>query len=109
MQNIPIKLAAPGMVLAKEIKNPDESSSMPVCGQGVKLTASLIDRLQNMGIQAVIVEGHPVKLEGEATLEEMLQALDMRFSRVQDDPLMLKVKELYRKQILRSMGEPGER
>jgi hypothetical protein len=109
MQNIPIKLAAPGMVLAKEIKNPDESSSMPVCGKGVKLTLSLIDRLRNMGIQSVIVEGHPVTLEGEATLEQMLKALDMRFSRVQDDPLMMKLKEIYRKQLLRSMGESGER
>jgi hypothetical protein len=109
MQNIPIKLATPGMVLAKEIKNPDESSSMPVCGQGVKLTASLLDRLQTMGIQAVIVEGHPVKLEGEATLEQMLEALDLRFSRVQEDPLMMKIKTIYRRQILRSMGESGER
>jgi GTPase len=107
MQNIPLKLAAPGMVLAKEIKSPDNSSSMTICGKGVKMTESLIDRLSRMGVQSLIVEGHPVTLEGEATLDEMLTALDMRFSRANDDPLMLKIKEIYRKQLLRSMGESG--
>ena len=109
MQKIPITLAAPGMVLAQEIKNADDPSSMTICGKDVKLTASLIARLTQMGVQSVTVVGHPVKIEGEATLEQMLEALDKRFSRVEDDALMMKVKELYRKQVLRSMGEPDGR
>lgn len=109
MQKIPITLAAPGMVLAQEIKNADNPSSMPICGKGVKLTESLIDRLKQMGVQAVSVEGHPVKIEGETTVEQMLAALDTRFSRVADDALMMKVKDIYKKQILRSMGEPDGR
>ena len=109
MQKIPITLAAPEMVLAQEIRNSDNPSSMPICGKGVKLTESLIERLKQMGVQSVGVEGRPVKIEGEATLEQMLAALDQRFKRLESDALMMKVKELYRKQILRSMGETDGR
>ena len=108
MQNIPIKLAVAGMVLAKDITNPDDPTNMTICGKGIKLTESLISRLEQKGIQSVIVEGHPVIVEGEATLEQMLAALDLRFSRVTDDPLMMKIKEIYSRQIQRSMGEPHE-
>lgn len=109
MQNIPITLAAAGMVVAKEIKSSGDPSSMTICGKGVKLTESLIERLQHMGVQSVTVEGHPVKMEGEATLDEMLVALDKRFSRVLDDPLMVKIKAMYQKQLVRSMGSPDGR
>jgi hypothetical protein len=109
MQKIPIAMAAPGMVLAQEIKSSEDPSAMTVCGKGVQLKESLIDRLRSMGIQTVTVEGHPVKMEGDASVEEMLAALDKRFSRVADDPLMMKIKTLYRKQVLRSMGEPDGR
>ncbi len=109
MQKIPITQAVPGMVLAQEIKNSDNPSGMTICGKGVKLTESLISRLTQMGVQSVSVEGHPVKVEGDATLEDMLAKLDKRFSRVEDDDLMKKVKEMYRKQIFRSMGETDGR
>jgi len=105
MQKIPITQAAPGMVLAQEIKNSDDPSSMTICGKGIKLTESLIARLTQMGIQSLRVEGHPVKVEGEASLQEMLADLDKRFIRVEGDDLMKKVKEIYRRQIFRSMGE----
>jgi len=104
MQNIPITLAAPGMIMAKEIKASEDPASMTVCGKGVKLTESLIDRLRQMGIQSLFVEGHPIAMEGETSLEEMLAALDKRFSRVASDPLMMKIKALYVKHIQRSMG-----
>ena len=103
MQNIPLSLAAPGMVLAKEIKADDNPASPPICGKGVSLTGPLISRLTQMGVQSVTVEGHPVKLEGEASLEEMLAVLDKRFAKVQADPLMMKLKEIYRSNLMRSM------
>jgi len=104
MQNIPISLAAPGMVVAREIKTSEDPSSMTLCGKGVKLTESLIDRLRQMGMQSITVEGHPIKMEGEVSLDEMLAALDKRFSRVTDDPLMMKIREMYRRNILRDLG-----
>ena len=99
MQKIPITLAAAGMVLALEIRNSDNPSSMPICGKGVKLTESLIERLKQMGVQSVGVEGHPVKIEGEATLEQMLAALDQRFKRLESDALMMKV-SLFEQKVL---------
>jgi hypothetical protein len=109
MQKIPISLAKPGMVLGQDIKSSDDPASMTVCGKGVQLKESLIERLREMGVQTLTVEGHPVKMEGETSIEEMLSALDKRFKRVEDDPLMMKIREMYRAQILRSMGESDGR
>ena len=109
MQKIPITLAMPGMVLGGDIKSSEEPSAMTICGKGVQLKESLIARLRDMGIQTLTVEGHPVKMDGETSLEEMLASLDKRFSRVSNDPLMMKIREIYRKHIQRSMGEPDGR
>jgi hypothetical protein len=105
MQTISISLAASGMVLAGEIRSSHEPNARVLCGKGVTLTESLINRLRQMGIESVSVEGHPVKMEGEQTVGDMLAALDERFSRVAHDPLMMRIKEIYKRQILRSMGE----
>lgn len=107
MQNIPLTLAKAGMVVAKELKASDDPAGMTICGKGVKLTDSLIDRLGQMGIQSVTVEGHPVKMEGESSVEEMLAALEHRFRRAGDDSLMKTIKDIYAGQIRRSMGDAG--
>lgn len=103
MQKIPISLAEAGMVLAKDVRKDDDSTSPPICGKGVVLTDALISRLDRMGIQALAVEGHPVKMEGDLTLDEMLKALEKRFSKVTDDPLMVKIKEAYGEHFVQSM------
>lgn len=109
MQNIPISLAEPGMVLARDVMRKDHPDGPPICGKGMALTDSLIDRLRNMGITTVVVEGHPVHIEGEQTLDEMLEALDRRFAKVEDYPIMMKLKDIYRTLIRRSMGVDGGR
>ncbi len=103
MQKIPLSLAEPGMVLAKEVRKEDNDVSSPICGKGIVLTESLLSRLEKMGIQALVVEGHPVRMEGDNTLDELLKALDKRFSKVMDDPLMIKLKDIYREHIIQSM------
>lgn len=105
MQTIPFSLAAPGMELARDIKNPESPDGPPMCGKGVVLTEALISRLQQKGVQAVTVTGRPVKIEGEKSPEELLAMLDQRFRRVAQDPLMMKIKELYRQNLTRSLGE----
>jgi hypothetical protein len=109
MQNIPISLAVPGMVLARDVRADDNPASPPICGKGVSLTEGLISRLTQMGVQSLTVEGHPVRLEGEASREEMLAALDRRFVKVQDDPLMMTLKEICRRNLIRSMGQDDGR
>jgi hypothetical protein len=104
MQHIPLVLAVAGMVLAREVRRDSNPSSPPVCGKGMELTDGLIDRLRTMGIQTIYVEGHPVVMEGERTLEEELAFLDHRFRKVGDDPLMVKLKELFRARLINSWG-----
>lgn len=104
MQRIPIALAAAGMIVARPIPNADDPGGLALCGKGLTLTDSLIERLRDRGVQAITVEGHPVAMEGEASLEDELAALDHRFRRVESDPLMARVKGMYRNQIVRSHG-----
>lgn len=108
MQNIPIFLAEAGMVLAKDIRRPDNPVGPPICGKGVELTAPLIMKLQDMGIMSLVVKGHPIWQEGDKTLDEQLAALDQRFSKAADEPLMAMLKNVYRAYIIKSMGGPDE-
>src|ERR1043165_2958246 len=105
MQNIPIALVEAGMILAKDVRRPDNPAGPPVCGKGIELTAPLIMRLQDMGIRSLVVEGHPVWQEGDKTLEEQLADLDKRFAKACDKPLMGMLKNVYRDYIIKSMGE----
>ena len=103
MQRILIAQAGPGMVLAKEILNPE---GMVLCGAGTALSEALIERLVNMDVVDITVEGHPVNIEGEKTLREELQEIDLRFQRVEDTaPLMyLKKRIQARLAASRSLG-----
>ena len=105
MQRIPISLARPGMMLAKDLVRPENPAGPAICGKGMELTDSLLERLRNMGIQSITVQGHPVWMEGDKTLEELLQELDHRFSFADRDPLTARLKEIYRKYLISSMGE----
>ena len=104
MQHIPLQLAKDGMILAREVARPDNPSGAPICGKGVELTSSLIERLKNMDVQHVCVEGHPVWLEGDKTLDEQLAELHRRFRKVGSHPLMNKVRDIFAAQIMKSMG-----
>lgn len=86
MQRILLAQAGPGMILAKEILNPE---GLVLCGAGTELSETLLGRLADMDVVDVTVEGHPVLIEGEKSLREELQEVDLRFRRVEDiAPLM---------------------
>jgi hypothetical protein len=92
------------MVLAKEILNPD---GMVLCGSGTALSEALIERLANMEVVDVTVEGHPVIIEGDKTLQEELQEIDLRFQRVEDMvPLMYLKKRIKAKLVASRSLEP---
>ncbi len=105
MQTIPIALATTDMVLARDVKRTDNPAGPPICGKGMTLNESLLERLKTLGIKMITVEGHPVWMEGDKTLPELLDLMDRRFRKVSDDPLMNKLKELYRVRLIRSMGQ----
>ena len=67
------------MVLAKDVLTPD---GRILCGKGTSLTSAIIDRILKMDISHITVEGHPVEVAGEKTLEEELADIEKRFSRV---------------------------
>jgi hypothetical protein len=91
------------MVLAKEVVRPEKPDGPPLFGKGMTLSVSHIARLTQMGVQSVVVEGRPVVMEGEETLEEQLKKLDARFARVEQDIVMEKLKIALQQHITRSM------
>lgn len=105
MQKIPLASAVTGMVLARDIVRNDNPKGPPICGKGGTLTDSLIERLKRMGVSTVTVEGRPVRMEGDKSLEEILEDLDRRFNKVEDDPLTGKLKKIYRQYLIRTLGE----
>jgi hypothetical protein len=91
-QKIPFSLAAPGMKLAKPITN---EQGMTLCGEGTELTEVLINRLSNMEVTRIVVEGHPVDTgKPEKNLDQLVEELHARFIQVETDPLMLKIKTI---------------
>ncbi len=102
MQNIPILLAVPGMVIAKDVMRPDNPEGFPVCGKGTHLSDSLIERLKKTGIQSITIEGNPPKMEGDVSTEEKLAALEKRFRKISGDPVMNMIKKKFQNLLIRS-------
>lgn len=90
MQKILTVLAAEGMVLAKNIETPE---GRVLCGKGTILDSGLIDRLRKMDIIHICVEGHPIQIEGEKSLEEEIQRIEKRFSQVDKIPPLMHLKK----------------
>jgi hypothetical protein len=105
MQRIPIIQALPGMKLALDVRRSDSADGPPICGRGVELNQSLIDRLRRMGIQTITVMGNALRVEEEKTPQQLLDDLDRRFRKVAGDPLTGKLKNIYREYLTRSSGE----
>lgn len=93
------------MRLAKEVRDGDGKI---LCGAGVELSSSTIERLARSGVHAVTVEGHPVKLPGEKTLAEQIRDLEFRFSRVKDDPVLRAVSKTIAEHLIDVYGQGRE-
>ena len=97
MQRIKVEQAAPGMVIAHPIET---SSGQILCAKGTELTEGLVDRLDNLDISHIFVDGHPVD-DGKPrkTLKEELSVLERRFAAVGDNKLMSALKMVVQKHI----------
>jgi hypothetical protein len=94
MQKIPINLARPGMVLAKPVARSD---GIAVAAAGSEISEGLLDRLDTMGVTHLVVEGHPVKLDGPAgatSFDKRLERLDFLFRKQADNAWMAQIKRL---------------
>lgn len=93
MQKIPLQAARPDMVLAKPVTR---DNGMVLVAAGTVLTDSLINRLENMDVAAIVVEGNPVDLDGSGgqAVAKKMERLDRLFRNFQNDPYMGKVKKI---------------
>ncbi|WP_045210844.1 hypothetical protein [Desulfonatronovibrio magnus] len=92
MQKIPLDKAKPGMVLAKPILR---DNGMVLVAEGTEITDTLITRLENMDIPSVVVQGHPVEMEGvdpPKTYKQRVQEMDHLFRNFNDDQWMTRMK-----------------
>lgn len=90
MQKIPLNLAEPGMVLAKSIIT---DKGIQLCAEGTELTAPIIARLNKMQISFVTLKGNPVESDAPVPSNAAcVQELNARFSKIQNDPIMDKIK-----------------
>jgi hypothetical protein len=93
MQKIPIDLARSGMKLARPVI---KEGGMTIMAEGMELTDSLIARLQNMKIDRITVQGHPVEMGGAGAgtkYAERMERMNVLFRRYGDDKWMVRVRD----------------
>ncbi|HRI39367.1 MAG TPA: hypothetical protein PLO50_12500 [Nitrospira sp.] len=83
MKRVVVYELLPDMVLARPITN---SNGLPIVPAGAILDTALIERLQQMGLPSVYVEGDALDSGGK-TLDELEAELDHRFRHVTHYPI----------------------
>ncbi len=98
MQRIPLEQAGAEMKLAKPVVN---DNGVTLIREGTELTRLLIERLKNLGIQEIVVQGRPLKMEGEVDkpLSVLEKELEDRFRPTQSNPLMRQIKEIFLREL----------
>jgi hypothetical protein len=93
MPKIPVAKLEPGMILAKPIMTPN---GMVMLGEGTVLTEKWVERIQDMGIPSVLIDGPPVQT---ISREDALANLDTRFALVESKPFMNSIKKIVKEHI----------
>lgn len=93
MPKVPVDKLEPGMVLAKPILS---KNGMVMLGEGTSLTEKWVERIQDMEITSVFIDGPAVQTMPE---EEALANLDARFALVEGKPVMNLLKKIVREHI----------
>lgn len=83
MKRVVIHELLPDMVLARPVTN---SNGLPIVAAGTALDTALIERLRQIDLPSVYVEGDALDSGGK-TLEELETELDHRFRHVMQDPI----------------------
>lgn len=98
MTRIHLRFARPGMHLARALADPDGTV---MAGVGTRLTASLVRALRDQGVERVWVREDAVApWEVDADLDEALAALDARFARDGEDPVLAAVHACLRNRMI---------
>ena len=98
MIRLRVEQLQPGQVLAQDVTRQD---GMVLMSQGQEITAEVKSLLTRLEVPEVVVEGDTFASEEErqAFLAEMEEELARRFSRVEDDPVLMGLRELYRRRL----------
>lgn len=87
MKRVPITELLPGMVLAGPVNN---AAGLPVMATGGTLNGSIIDRLSQLSLTSVYIEGTEDDSTGK-TLEELHAEGEHRFRSVHQDPIQARI------------------
>jgi hypothetical protein len=93
MPKFSVNQLEPGMKLAKPVM---AKNGMVMLGEGTELTEIWIERIQDMDIHTVFIDGPTVQT---LSMEEALSALDERFALVEDKPYMKNIKKIVKQHI----------
>lgn len=93
MRKVSVDKLEPGMKLAKPVM---AASGIALLGEGTELNEKRIERIRDMNITAVVVEGVATQVVPK---EEMLNRLDARFKNVEDKPYMSMLKKAVKEHI----------
>ena len=93
MPKIPVSKLETGMKLSKPVT---AKSGMVMLGEGTELTATWIERIQDMGVTNIFVEGPPIQTISK---EEAMDNLNTRFSHVEGKPYMNVIKKIVKEHI----------
>lgn len=94
-----------GMVLAQDVTRDD---GVILMGKGAAVSEDTIRLLERLDIESVVVEGDQFASEEErrAYLKEAEEQLDLRFSRVEDDKVLMAIREMFRTRIKKGCLPP---
>ena len=103
MQKIPIKSAAPGMVLAQAVQRDD---GLVLVGPGTTLTEKIIERFLSSGIASIAVKGNPLASQGGAgDYGALLDKLDPMFRQQINNKFMMGIRGILKKYFVRKLTE----
>ena len=99
MQTIPVDQAQVGDIISEPLLNAEGKVLLP---KGARLSPAVLSRMRGWGITSLTVEVSGSEAEGsERPPEEILVELERRFEGLQDDSLMMFIKETARKHLSR--------
>ena len=90
MRQIPVEEAQVGDIVAVPVENDQGRVLLP---RGSKLSAAVLSRLKGWGVHTLAIEGEEADPVGKSA-EELLEELDHRFAGLEDDALMMQIKEV---------------
>ena len=100
MKRVVIHELVPDMVLARPVTN---ANGLPIGAAGTSLNAALIERLRQMELPSIYVEGDDLDVGGK-TLEELEVELDHRFRYVVEDPIQQLILRILRTHLRTTHG-----